>query len=344
MATQNDNSLGMLLASSMQAMADRPVKTSQTTFTAPLELADMQARRNAIGQTRNALAESLAKREKTGYTLGNALANLGGQTIPGQIDWLGGLRAFGGAFTSPTNAEIDRLTKDYQMAQQDLETALAYDKAMGNISTQTMGYGGAGAGAAGAAQGMGSRAAQFETTNENLADLYKTIVANPLTFSNVGIFNQGEEARALRSAVGGRGIETLGHNEFEYLQSIMPKGFTTAINTAKEQEMMRPYTTAFAEGMGSAKKAAIKNMVSSIYDAYAKEARQQGFEMPISREEYINSRLEGGRVYNPKYFTGTSTEMYLPNETPAPAAAPSSIRDTASSTAQRVADFMKGTV
>ena len=342
MASNTGDVLGNFLFSAVDAVANKPVKTSETTFSMPTEYADMKMRRDAIGQARQALADSLRNRETRGYTFGNALANLGGQTIPGQIDWLGGLRAAGGAYISPTNAAIDRLTKEYDMARADLADALMYDKAMGSRQTSIMGYEG-GNGTLGMGAGMGSQQAQYETTNENLADLYKTIVANPMTFSSVGGLNQTEEARGIRRAVEGRGIETLGHNEFQYLQSIMPKGFSTAINTVKEQEMMRPYTTMFAEGAGSAKKAAIKNMVSSIYDFYANEAKRQGFEMPISREDYINSRLENGRVLNPKFYTGKSTDMYLPQEDVRPSGT-TSIKQKAADTAQRVADFMKGTV
>lgn len=341
-----DNNFGQMFLLGLDALANKPQKTSQrtTTTTVPLEREDMRMRRDTIGQSRQALSDYLQNRETRGYTFGNALANLGGQTLPGQIDWLGGLRAFGGAYTGPTNAAIDRLKQDYDMSRSDLADALMYDKAMGEhqVTDTDIGYDGGGAARAGL--GMGQKQAQYETTNENLADIYQTLVENPITFSTVGKMKLDEDSRALIKAVEGRGIETLGHNEFAYLASIMPSGFASAINTAKEQEMMRPYTTQFSEGTGSAKKAAIKNMVSSIYDAYANEAKQQGFKMPITREEYINSRLEGGRAYNPKFFTGASTEMYMPKKQAASSSAGNALKQGAAAAADRVSAFMKGTV
>lgn len=145
MATNTADAFGNFLFAATDALANKPQKTSQLTTTTeiPLELEDMRERRDTIGQARQALANSLRNRETRGYTFGNALANLGGQTIPGQIDWLGGLRAAGGAYTAPTNAEIDRLTKDYDMARTDLADALMYDKAMGTrqIQDASIGYG-----------------------------------------------------------------------------------------------------------------------------------------------------------------------------------------------------------
>lgn len=138
-----DNALGMMFASALQAQANRPQKTVQRTVTteAPMEVEDMRARRDTVGQTRQALADSLKKRETFGYNLANSLANLGGQTIPGQIDWLGGMRAFGNAFNGRTNAEIDRAQKDYDAARMDLADALMYDKAMGTRQVQDMDIG-----------------------------------------------------------------------------------------------------------------------------------------------------------------------------------------------------------
>lgn len=136
MADTNDV-FGNFLFSAVDAMAKKPQKTSE--FTVPLEYADMLARRDEIGQARQALANSLMERENRGYNFGNALANLGGQTMPGQIDWLAALRGFGNAYTGRTNAAIDRATRDLEAANNDLGMALAYDKAMG---TQTgIGYG-----------------------------------------------------------------------------------------------------------------------------------------------------------------------------------------------------------
>lgn len=183
---------------------------------------------------------------------------------------------------------------------------------------------------------MQKEVSQMETTGSNLSDLYQTVAKNPITFSAIGGVKQDEEARALRSAVTTKGLTDMGHHEFMYLNSIMPKGFSTAINTAAEQKLMRPYTTQFDAGTGSAKKAAIKNMLGDIYDSYKNEALAQGFEMPISKQDYINQRIKAGRPYNAKYFTGASDQMYEPTETGEQNA--QVIESTAAE------DFMRGTI
>lgn len=295
----------------LNAIASRPQKEFQETK--PLEYADMLARRNQIGAERAMLNEALKQRETFGYGLANALASMPAQQGAGS--WLGDFaRGFGSAFNARANAAIDRAKQDYEAAQADLATALAFDKAMGE--QQTMDYRavpyatGKTAGATGTGGGAGKNIAQMEVGAETLADVYKTVANNELLFSNLAPAYLDANSRALKSAITQQGVEKLGHNEFAYLSNIMPRGFASALNTAAEQRLMRPYTTGFEEGTGTAKISAIKGMLGSIYDAYATEARQQGFDMPISRQDYINSRLESGREYNPAYFTGKSTEMY----------------------------------
>ena len=315
------NNLTGLLSGAIEAQAMRPQKTSTytTSTSTPYALADMIANRDKIGQARQNLDTALKAREDLGYTLANALANVPQQQ--GYGSWLSDFaRSFGGGFASPTNTKIDRAQKAYENEMKDLAQILAYDKAMGDIQTQRqnigytpMEYGtGKGQGAGGA--GAGKRVAEMEITSGNLGDLFQTIAKNPYNFSTIGVMKQGERSRALRSAVTSQGLTDMGHREFAYLQSIMPQGFATAINTAAEQKIMRPYTTQFESGAGSAKKAAIKNMIGGIYDEYAREAKAQGLEMPMTKEQYVNSRINAGRVYNPKYYTGESDKMYLDDE------------------------------
>lgn len=316
------SSLASLLAGVGQAIATRPqkslVRTTSTSTSTPRALEDMIRRRDTIGANNQRLLDALKGRETFGYNVGAGLANLA--PVSGYGDWgVNALRAFGGAMNRPTDAAIAREQAAQEMARKDLETALAYDKAMGETQTQTqeqtteykdLPYGGAKQAQA-AGEEPAKRAAEMETTSENLGDLFQTIAKNPTTFSTVGGLNQTEKARGLRAAVTSQGLTDMGHREFAYLNSIMPKGFSTAINTAAEQKLMRPYTSMFESGAGSAKKAAIKNMIGSIYDEYAREAKAQGFEMPISKEAYINSRINAGREYNPEYFIGKSDQMYL---------------------------------
>lgn len=120
---------------SKNTQANKPVQTSQTSK--PLEYTDLLKRRNEIGTARTALADALSKRDNFGYRFANALTQMPEQQGSGA--WLGNLaRAFGAAYNAKTDMSIDRAERDYENAQKDLATALAYDKAMGE--EQTMGY------------------------------------------------------------------------------------------------------------------------------------------------------------------------------------------------------------
>lgn len=138
-----DNTLGALFASALEAQANRPVKTSQTTTTTekPLEYDDMLTRRNQIGAERAALAKALEKRDNFGYRFANALSQMPAQQGAGS--WLSDFaRAFGAAYNAKTDMRIDKAERDYEKAQRDLADALMYDKAMGTEATQksTIGY------------------------------------------------------------------------------------------------------------------------------------------------------------------------------------------------------------
>lgn len=138
-----DNTLGALFASALEAQANRPVKTSETTTTTekPLEYDDILARRNQIGAERAALAKALEKRDNFGYRFANALSQMPAQQGAGS--WLSDFaRAFGAAYNAKTDMRIDKAERDYEKAQRDLADALMYDKAMGTEATQksTIGY------------------------------------------------------------------------------------------------------------------------------------------------------------------------------------------------------------
>lgn len=127
----------MQLAQAQQAMATRPQKTfvSTTTTSTPRALEDMIMRRNAIGTNNQRLLDALKGRETFGYNFGSGLANL--TPRQGYGSWLSDFaRSFGGAMTRPTDAEIAREQAAKEMAQKDLETAMAIDKAMGETQTQ----------------------------------------------------------------------------------------------------------------------------------------------------------------------------------------------------------------
>ena len=314
------------IGDAITAYAQRPQKTSTitdtTSTTTPYALANMIANRDRIGQATKDYDDALKLRETTAFSLANALAAIPQQQ--GYGSWLTDFaRSFGGGMSTPFNARVDRATKNYENQMKDLATILAYDKAMGDTQTQhqsqTMGYtempfGGAGGKGKGTPENANEKIAKNEITASNLADIYKTIEDNPNTFSSVGNIRQDEASRALRQGIETAGITDMQHREFEYLGNLMPNGFATALNSAKEQEIMAPYTTAYRTGTGSSKKAQIKNMLGAVYDYYKLEASKQGFnEMPMTREEYINSRIAAGRAYNPDFYIKSDAPMYKNN-------------------------------
>lgn len=311
------------LAGAITAYAMRPQKSSVITNTTstntPYALADMIVNRDRVGRATRDLDEALKLRETTGYSLFNALSNIPQQQ--GYGSWLSDFaRALGGGAVNPMNAYLARAGAKYENAMKDLETILKYDKEMGGTQTQnqvqTMGYqempwgGVGGKGKANVAENIGDKIAKSEITASNLADLYKTIEDNPNTFSTIGGVRQDEASRALRQGIETAGITDMQHREFEYLGNLMPNGFATALNSAKEQEIMAPYTTAYRTGTGSSKKAQIKNMLGAVYDYYKLEASNQGFDMPITKEQYINSRIGAGRAYNPDFYIKSDAPMY----------------------------------
>lgn len=311
------------IGDAITAYAQRPQKTSTitdtTSTTTPYALADMIANRDRIGRATREYNDALKLRETTAFSLANALANIPQQQ--GYGSWLTDFaRAFGGGMSAPFNARVDRATKNYENQMKDLATILAYDKAMGDKQTQhqsqtigyqEMPYGGVGGKGKTQQQGVGPQdVVKTESAATTLGDLYKTIDANPQTFSATGGIKQDAVSTGLKSGVDVMGVDTIGKREFQHLQSMMPLGFATTINTAKEQEIMRPYTTKFHNGRGSEKKAVIKGMLGSIYDAYAADAAAQGFQMPITKEQYIQSRIDAGREINAEWFSKPDTPMY----------------------------------
>lgn len=172
----NDISIAAVLgqlAQAQEAMATRPQKTYSRTATSststPRALEDMVMRRGTIGTNNQRLLDALKKRETFGYNFGSGLANLA--PVSGYGDWgVNALRAFGGAMTRPTDAEIAREQAARQMEAEDLKTALDFDKAMGetqnqiqeeNVGYTEMPYTGVGAKAKQTSQGEGSGIANY---------------------------------------------------------------------------------------------------------------------------------------------------------------------------------------
>lgn len=155
-------------AQALQAIAMRPQKTSTTTNTTststPYALADMMVRRDSIGQATKDLDRALKARETAGYSIANALMAM--PELQGYGSWLENAgRVFGAGLATPTNAAVDRAQKKYEAEMKDLADILAFDKAMGETTTQTqnqvmgytpMEYGTAGGTKAASGQGAGS--------------------------------------------------------------------------------------------------------------------------------------------------------------------------------------------
>ena len=136
------NTLAAIMAPQTQALqqiATRPQKTSSITNTTststPFALEDLIAARDSLGTATRNLDEALKAREGLGYTLASALSAIPEQQ--GYGSWLSNLgRSFGAGLGARTNAQIDRAQKVYDAEMKDLANRLAFDKAMGETTTQ----------------------------------------------------------------------------------------------------------------------------------------------------------------------------------------------------------------
>lgn len=310
------NNIGDAIAMYAQRPQKTSVITDTSTYNTPYALADMIANRNKIGIESANVAEALKRQENPWYATLKALSQVQGSSEPGK--WLeSGLRGLATGGTILDDIKIANAQAKYENSLKDLETILKYDKEMGSAQTQRqnqiLGYQempfGAGKGK-NVVENPKDKVFKSEITASNLGDLYKTIEDNPNTFSSIGGVRQDEASRALKRGVNMAGVKEMQMREFEYLNSIMPNGFASAINAAKEQENMAPYTTAYKNGTGSEKKAQIKNMLGYIYDVYKLDANRQGYDMPITREQYIQSRIAAGRAYNPDFYIRSDAPMY----------------------------------
>ena len=137
------NTLAAIMAPQTQALqqiATRPQKTSSITNTTststPFALEDLIAARDSLGTATKNLDEALKAREDLGYTLASALSAIPEQQ--GYGSWLSNLgRSFGAGLGARTNAQIDRAQKVYDAQMKDLANRLAFDKAMGETTTQS---------------------------------------------------------------------------------------------------------------------------------------------------------------------------------------------------------------
>lgn len=127
-------------AEAQMAMANRPQKnyvlTNTTSTSTPFALEDLIAARDSLGTATRNLDEALKERENFGYTLASALSAIPQQE--GYGSWLSALgRSFGAGLGARTNAAVDRAQKVYDAEMKDLANRLAFDKAMGETTTQS---------------------------------------------------------------------------------------------------------------------------------------------------------------------------------------------------------------
>ena len=117
----------------------KPIKNRQVSTETPYAQADMIARRNMIGARNQNLLDALKPRESFGYNFGAGLANL--EPVSGYGNWgVYALRAFGGAMNRPIDNAIAREQMANQLLNNDLKTALAFDKEMGRTVDTDLGY------------------------------------------------------------------------------------------------------------------------------------------------------------------------------------------------------------
>ena len=123
----------------MGTTSSKPVKSRQVQVTTPYAREDMLARRNIIGDATQKLDDALKAKESLGYSIANALAGIPQQQ--GYGSWLTDFaRAFGGGWKSPVDAYTERAKTAAERDLKDLETALKFDKEMGDTIDIDLGY------------------------------------------------------------------------------------------------------------------------------------------------------------------------------------------------------------
>lgn len=166
-----------------------------------------------------------------------------------------------------------------------------------------------------------------ESAAITMADVYNTVDQNPNQFSWLARNTFGAYPRAdlQRRNWVAQQAPIVGSVELQKLQKMMPNGFSGAINSAVEQNLMMPVRKALASGVGSDIKAAVTTMFGNYYDQLQKEyiMKTQGQRLPFTKEQFINDQLTtNARQYNVDYDPADPSEpMFLPikgvNKTPA---------------------------
>jgi hypothetical protein len=292
----------------LQAIAMRPQKTSARTFTTststPRALEDMIMRRNSIGANNQRLLDALKGRETWNYNLGAGLANLA--PVQGYGDWgVNALRAFGGAMNRPTDAQIAREQAAQELAQKDLETALAYDKTMGETQTQQqvqemgytpMEYGTAGGTTPKDKQG-GDSVAGVQASNfgrsvgydpvENIPD-YGPITRAALSEEQLGVGKYVPFSQSLAKGVSGDKAEKLQSTWSDISDNILSgrvldfvgkAGGIRVADTPAEQEFIFGPIRNYSNMTPSQLRAGLKQARNNFVASGLAKARAQGFDV-----------------------------------------------------------------
>ena len=278
-------------------------------------------------QVRDALAAPTNK--------GRLESNMGwGQALSGAL--LSGLNTYG----KFNQAKEDQARKEYentikQIAMEDSllarEEAADLQDALNNQTIEVEGYEKLNGPAMGSSTGTKAMQAQQEAVEKKIADavdresaaitmadVYHTVDQNPNQFSWVARNTLGAlpYPDLQRRNWVAQQAPLIGSVELKKLQKMMPNGFSGAINSAVEQELMMPVRKALTSGSGSSIKSAITTMLGDYYDQLQKEyiMKTQGQRLPFTKEQFINDQLTANaREYNVDYDPADPTQpMFLP--------------------------------
>ena len=266
---------------------------------------------------------------------GRLESNMGwGQALSGAL--LSGLNTYG----KFNQAKEDQARKEHenimkQIAMEDSllarEEAADLQDALNNQTIEVEGYEKLNGPAMGSSTGTKAMQAQQEAVEKKIADavdqesaavtmadVYHTVDQNPNQFSWVARNTFGAYPRAdlQRRNWVAQQAPVVGGVELQKLQKMMPNGFSGAINSAVEQELMMPVRKAFTSGSGSSIKSAVTTMLGSYYDQLQKEyiMKTQGQRLPFTKEQFIDNQLTtNARQYNVEYDPADPTQpMFLP--------------------------------
>ena len=157
-----------------------------------------------------------------------------------------------------------------------------------------------------------------ESAAITMADVYHTVDQHPNQFSWVArnTFGMLPNPDLQRRNWVAQQAPVVGGVELQKLQKMMPNGFSGAINSTVEQELMMPVRAALTSGSGSSIKSAITTMFGDYYDQLQKEyiMKTQGQRLPFTKEQFINNQLTANaREYNVDYDPADPAQpMFLP--------------------------------